>query len=557
MNLLAHWLFVLVVSTPGLQAPVPVVGERAVVVSAHPLATEAGLTVLGRGGNLVDAAVAVSLALSVVEPFASGIGGGGFAVVHLAGRTTTFDAREMAPGAATRDMFVKDGKVIPGASTGTARAAGIPGLVRGLRAIHRGRGKLAFADLVAPAIGLAREGFRVTPQLHDAIGQVGPRMNPAARRIFLDPEGKPPAVWSVLRQPDLATTLEAIAQTEGEDLYTGAAGRELVRALAEEGGLWTAEDLAGYRVVERPPVRGTYRGLGVASMGPPSSGGLLLVQMLGVLERLGPPPADRYRATEIHRWAETMKRGFALRAMGLGDPDFAGIDSDRFLGAASLDALAASVRAAKLATPAAALSDLTVLPRERTHTSHFAILTAEGDAIAMTQTINLRFGNGMVAGKTGVVVNNQMDDFSALPGAPNAFGLVGAQANAIQPQKRPLSSMTPTLVLDGSRAVGAFGSPGGSHIITATLQVLVNVVDHGMDVGRALAAPRIHHQWYPDLLMGEAGAFTVDAKAALEALGHQLQEIDPRTNAMALWRLPNGHLSGAADPRGEGEARAW
>jgi gamma-glutamyltranspeptidase/glutathione hydrolase len=536
----------------------PVVGERAVVTCAHQAASEAGRKMLAEGGGAVDAAVAMSLALSVVEPWGSGLGGGAFAVVHVAGQTTSLDMREAAPAAAHADMFVREGKVIPGETTASARAAAIPGLVRGLAVLHARFGRLPFEQVVAPAIGLARDGVVVTPRMRAAISDALPGMNQAARAVFA-PSGVAPAVGSRLVQPELAETLVRIARTNGEDFYAGETARRMVAAVSAEGGLWTERDLTGYAVRERPVVRGAWRGLEVVSMGPPSSGGLLLLQMLGVLERLPesdvPPGAAQWRGAErLHRLAETMKRAFAMRALGLGDPDFVPVDHARFLAPEVLDALASDVRRARRATPATRLSPLEVRAADRPDTSHLAVLTSDGEAVALTQTINLRFGTGRVAQGTGVVLNNEMDDFSAQPGVPNAFGLVGDAGNAIAPGKRPLSSMTPTIVLREGRAVGVFGSPGGSRIITTTLQNMLRVVVDGLDPAEALGAERVHHQWYPDELMVEATALAPETAVALTRLGHKLRVVQPMGNAMILWRQGEGRLEGAADPRGEGAA---
>ncbi|MBL8788794.1 MAG: gamma-glutamyltransferase [Deltaproteobacteria bacterium] len=543
-------------------APAPVEGKRAVLASAHPLATEAGREILAAGGNAVDAAVAVSFALSVVEPWSSGLGGGAFAVVHMGGETRTFDMREMAPAAATRDMFAdpaKPGAPIPGASTSTAKAAGIPGLVRGMAGLHASYGRLPFEAVVAPALRLAHDGFPVSRRLRDAIAQVGPQMNADAQRVFM-PRGVVPAVGERLVQADLAATLERIAKTRGEDFYLGETASELVRSVTAAGGIWTAKDLAGYFWKEREPVRGAFRGFDVVSMGPPSSGGLLLVQMLGVVERMdsGRKATEGWNgADRLHRLAETMKRAFAMRAIGLADPDYVPVDHERFIGKAAMDGLAKAVGAARRATPAAAISKLKVTGGERTHTTHFEIVTAEGDGVAVTQTVNLWFGNAQVAGRTGVVLNNEMDDFATLPGVPNAFGLVGDEGNAVAAGKRPLSSMTPTLVLKDGKVVGAFGSPGGSRIISTTFQVLLHVIVDGMDPSEALAAPRIHHQWMPDVLEVERFLLSPETRRELEKRGHHIEERGRMGNAMAIWRRDDGQggvLEGAADPRGEGSA---
>lgn len=533
--------------------PAPAIG-RDMVASAHPLATAVGAELLAQGGNAVDAAVGVSLALSVVEPWGSGLGGGGFAVVKMGGELTTFDMREAAPALATADMFLKDGKVIAGESTSTARAAAIPGLIRGLAMMHARFGKLPFKDVVAPAVRLAREGFPVSRGLHAAIASRENVFQGDARRIFL-PGGKVPAVGQRFIQTELADVLQRIGETRGEDFYTGQTAKELVRSVRALGGIWSEDDLRTYRPVERPPVAGTFRGYDVVSMGPPSSGGLLLVQMLAVLDRL--PRTSPGSEARLHLLAEVMKRAFAMRAIGLADPDHVPVDHERFIGAPAIARLGTEVGKAQKATPSKALSSLVVKRADRPDTSHFAVVTGDGDGVAMTQTINLRFGNGQVAGTTGVMLNNEMDDFAVAVGVPNAFGLVGDIANAVAPGKRPLSSMTPTLLVKDGQVVGAFGSPGGSRIISTTLQVIIAMVDDGFDASEAVGAPRIHHQWYPEHLDLERHAAPDEIRDLLKKRGHKLNiggAVPVMGNAMAIWRRADGLLEGAADPRGEGAA---
>ncbi len=535
----------------------PVHGERAVVASAHPLATRAGELALAAGGNAADAAVAMSFAIAVTEPWGSGLGGGAFVVSVINGKVETFDMREMAPASATRDMFVVDGKVEKGASISTGRASGVPGLVRGMVEFHKAHGSLPLAQVLAPAISFARDGMVVSEHMHRAIAGKADYLNDAGRRVFLRADGSAPKPGSILVQADLGKTLERIAATAGEDFYTGTTAKALVAAVNAEGGAWTMADLAGYVVKRRAPVMGTYRGYTVASMGPPSSGGLLLVQMLKVLERFDLHGLGFGSAAYSHKLAEAMKRAFAMRAKGLGDPDFVAVDRKRFIGDAATKAIGDAVAAAETSTPASAISEVTVKPKESTHTSHFGVLMANGDAVGCTQTINLRFGSGKIAAGTGVVLNNEMDDFSALPGSPNAFGLIGDEGNAVAAKKRPLSSMTPTIVLRDGKAVGVFGSPGGSRIITTTLQSILNVIDHKMNVSEALGAPRIHHQWYPEHLFYEHRGLSPDTITKLDALGQQPKELSGTMgNAMALWRVGPTRLSGAADPRGEGAAGA-
>ncbi len=507
---------------------------------------------LATGGSVVDAAVATSFALSVVEPQSSGLGGGGFMVLRIGQKTETWDFREVAPAGATRDMFIRFDRVDPVLSQRSMRAAGIPGLVKGLIAVHRAHGRLPLSVVMAPAIRHAEDGFPVSPVLHAAIEAAASDFNADARSIFLDSEGDPPAIGALLRQPDLARTLRAITRSAGKAFYLGDIAKAMVTAVRSGKGLWTEADLAGYRVVRRPAVVGSYRGLDVVSMGPPSSGGLLLVQMLSVLERLG--GTGPVAAQRAHRLAEVMKRAYAMRARALGDPDHILVDRDRFVGKASIERLAADVRAAKRATPASTLTEVQPVDPGGDHTSHFGILTAHGDAVACTQTINLNFGNARVAGRTGVVLNDEMDDFAAAPGVPNAFGLIGDAGNAIAGGKRPLSSMTPTLLLRDGRAVGVFGSPGGSRIITTTLQTILAIVDGQATPARALEAPRIHHQWRPDVLWVEPGALSAAASEAVRRLGHDVQARGSMGNAMVLWRdgRAGGPVQGACDPRGEG-----
>lgn len=527
-------------------------GDHFAVSSAHPDATQAGVAVAKKGGNAVDVAVAVSLALSVVEPYSSGLGGGAFMVIRMGSKTTTWDFRETAPAAATRDMFLKKGRVVRGRSTVSALAAGIPGLVRGLSVVHKKYGKLPWQDVVNPAFHLAHGGFKITPRLRGAIQGAVAKMNRDARRVFLV-GGQAPAVGHRLRQPDLAWTLKRIRDRGADDFYQGDVATRLVRAVRTQGGIWTLQDLKQYRVKERPPVRGMYRGYQIHSMGPPSSGGLLLVQMLHVLEGLGSDAVMKAGIGRTHQISEIMKRAFARRAKDLGDPDHVKVDWSRFVGAPEVKKIVGQVRAARKATPAQRIGRVKVRPSERTDTSHFSVLMGNGNAVSCTQTINLRFGNGKIAGTTGVVLNNEMDDFSAKPGAPNAFGLVGDEANAIAPGKRPLSSMTPSLVIRDGKAVGVFGSPGGSRIITTVLHAILNVIDRKMSVKAALTEPRFHHQWFPDAIFLEAGiAGTV--RDGLRRLGHQVKAASPMGNAMGIWRDPAGKISAAADPRGEGKA---
>ena len=533
-------------------APAPVTAKHHMVVSAHPLASQAGLEILDAGGNAVDAAVATSLALSVVEPYSSGLGGGGFALVWSAADkgARALDFREVAPAAASRDMYLRAGAADTALSQTGGLAVGVPGLIRGLVMLHEGRGKLPWARVVEPAIRLARGGFVVTPLLRARIGASRLRMDAAARAVFM-PGGSPPAVGDRLIQADLATTLQAVRDHGAAGFYEGPVAARIAEATQAAGGVLTAADLAAYEAKWRAPIHGDYRGATIWSMPPPSSGGVHLVQMLRFLAGFDLTAAGHGKAATVHPMIEAMKIAYADRSRLLGDPDFVDVPVARL----TSDAYAASWRARFSPDRALLPSEVggVAVAPEPEHTTHFSVVDGEGNAVACTQTINLGFGSGVLATGTGVVLNDEMDDFSAAPGVPNAFGLVGNEANAVAPRKRPLSSMTPTIVTQDGAVRLVVGSPGGSRIITTVLQVVLNVLDHGMDVAAAVAAPRIHHQWSPPDVLAEPGALAPPVRARLEALGHKVVESNFGTNVQAIERDPKtGALRGASDPRGEG-----
>lgn len=529
-------------------------GPVGAVATAHPEATRVAAEVLRDGGNAVDAAVAAAFALAVVEPYSSGLGGGGFFVVHLEDpdRELALDARETAPAAAGRDLFLRDGRVEPELSRTGALAVATPGLVPGLWELHRRAGSLAWDRLVAPAAALARDGFAADTLLVRRIRAHAERFDPAARAVFL-PGGAPPAAGDLLRQPDLAATLARTAADGAGEFRDGVTARALAAAVQQAGGLLDAADLAAYRPVWREPVRGSYRGLDVVGMPPPSSGGLHLVQILRMLEGRDLTGAGFGAPEVLHAMAGAMTFAFADRSRWLGDPDFTPIPAARLLAPARLDSLMARLRpdAAVTWAEAGGLASGVV---ESDHTTHLSVLDAAGNAVAATLTINLGFGAGMIAPGTGVVLNDEMDDFAAAPGVPNAFGLVGAEANAVAPGKRPLSSMTPTILLRGGDVALVTGSPGGSRIITATLQSVLNVVDHGMDARAALAAPRIHHQGLPALLYHEPGGLSPATAAALRGRGHELAEREAIGNVQLIVVGEDGRVQAASDPRGVGAA---
>ena len=530
-------------------------GERppaAAVASAHPAATRAGVEILQAGGNAFDAAVAVSAALAVVEPYSSGLGGGGFWLLHRAsdGHEVMIDGREKAPLAAHRDMYLDArGEPLAGASIDGPLAAGIPGEPAALVHIAGRYGRLPLARSLAPAIRLAREGFRVDEHYRrmaafrlDAL-----RGSPAAAGLFLLNNEVPPQGYLV-RQPDLARTLQALAREGRAGFYEGDIARQLVREVRRYGGIWTLEDLRQYEVKERRPVTGSYRGWRVVSAAPPSSGGVVLLEMLNMLALRDLRAMSK--AGKVHYLAEVMRRAYADRARWLGDADFVGMPLKRLLSGAYARELVKGIDMKK----ATASSRLPSVRPEGHDTTHFSILDGEGNRVAATLSINYPFGSGFVAGNTGVLLNDEMDDFSIKPGVANVYGLVGAEANAIEPGKRMLSSMTPTFI-ENDDHVAILGTPGGSRIITMVLLGLLEVVD-GKDVRTWVRRPRFHHQYLPDVIQLEPGALDEDLKAALMNMGHRLDEKSrPWGNMQAVhWNRRAGKVEAASDPRGGGSA---
>lgn len=529
----------------------------AAVVTAHRLATAVGVDILRAGGNAADAAVAVSFALAVVEPYSSGLGGGGFLVSHQAdtGEQLTLDARETAPAAATEDMYLHNGKVVDGISDTGALSVAVPSLVRGLEAFHGRCGRLPWADLVAPAVRLATEGFPVESRLHERIGHHRDRFDSAARDIFM-PGGEPVPVGHQLCQLDLAGTLSTIRDQGAAGFYAGEVAEQIVKAVREAGGLLTHDDLTSCRPRWREPVRGRYRDLEIISMPPPSSGGIHLVQMLNMLRNAEPTGLPLTSPQRAHRLAETMKFAYADRSRWLGDPDFTAIPVAWLTSPARADSQAALIDSDTV-YPWRLAGGIEIGSAESEHTTHLSVVDTDGNAVAATLTINLGFGSGMVAAGTGVVLNDEMDDFAAAPGVPNAFGLVGSAANAVAPGKRPLSSMTPTILLRDGRVFMVTGSPGGSRIITATLQTILAVVDYGLPPAAAVALPRVHQQWQPNLLFYEPTALDSVALAELERIGHESAVREVMGNVQMIVVDPGGRPVGASDPRGIGVATSF
>ncbi len=525
------------------------------ISSAHPLATRAGMEVLGAGGNAFDAAVAVSAALAVVEPYSSGLGGGGFWLLHRSrdGFEVVVDGRERAPLAATRNMYLDSaGEVIPDLSVNGALAAGIPGEPAALVHIAERYGRLPLQRSLLPAVRLARDGFEVDEHYRRLAGLrlVAMQDDPETARIFLDTD-EVPDIGERILQPGLADTLEALGRAGHDGFYRGTVAKRLVEGVRAAGGIWTAQDLEQYRVVEREPVRGEYQGMQVVSVPPPSSGGVVLLSMLNILSGF---PLDEYDAvTRTHLIIESMRRAYRDRAEYLGDSDFVPVPVARLLGQAHADTMRASINKAK-ATPSASLGGYATDPGGQ-DTTHLSILDSDGNRVAATLSINYPFGACIVPPGTGVLLNNEMDDFSIKPGVPNLYGLVGAEANAIAPGKRPLSSMTPVFAEDDS-GVAILGTPGGSRIIT---MVLLGVLDlsAGNPPASWVSLPRYHHQFLPDVVQYEPGALGEGLSEALAARGHTLQPLDsPYGNMQAIyWDRNSGRVFAASDPRGGGESR--
>lgn len=535
----------------------PARARNGMVASQERRATEIGVDILKRGGNAVDAAVAVGFALAVTLPRAGNLGGGGFMLIHRAGgEPVAIDYRETAPKAATPTMFLDEkGEPVPQKSRDSGLAVGVPGTVRGLALAHQkyGSGRLMLADLIAPAIALAREGIVVDDDLADSLPQAGRLARHAATKAVFFKEGRPLGLGERLVQADLAATLQAIAAQGPDAFHTGPIAERIVAAVRSIGGVMTAEDMAGYRVVERKPVTGSYRGHKIVSMPPPSSGGVHLIQILNILEGFDLRASGAGSAETLHVMAEAMKPAYADRATFLGDPDRVTIPVMGLISKKYAATQRAKIEPAR-ARPAAEVQAGDPLPHESDQTTHFSVVDSMGNAVANTYTLNFSYGVGLVAEGTGVLLNNEMDDFSAKPGAQNAYGLVGSDANSVAPGARPLSSMTPTFVLKGDRLMLVTGSPGGSRIITTTLQVISNVIDHGMNLAEAVAAPRIHHQWQPDVLLTETG-LSPDTIRLLAAKGHKVMTGSTSGSANSIAVLPGG-LYGAADPRQRGTLAA-
>jgi gamma-glutamyltranspeptidase/glutathione hydrolase len=549
-------LAVALLALPSHADPAP---GKAAIASAHPLATQAGMEVLARGGNAFDAAVAVSAALAVVEPNGSGPGGGGFFLLHRAsdGKDVFVDAREVAPAAATRDMYLDAaGNPVEGLSTRSAKAAGIPGEPAGWDHIARHYGRLPLAASLEPAIRLARKGHEISSKRHaeiaEALDEEG-LSDGASRefsRIYLV-DGKAPPAGDVMRYPELARSLEVLAKGGADAFYRGPFTRTLVKGVQKLGGIWTLEDLANYRVIEREPIVATYQGVRIVSAPPPSSGGVWLASVLNILSGYDLEGLDS--ATRKHLVLEAMRRGHRDRAQYLGDPAFTDVPVRLLTSPDYAAGLRASIRLGK-ATPSDMLPGYAGSGGQGKHTTHFSIIDAEGNRVAASTTLNGWFGTGLVVPGTGILLNNQMDDFAMKAGAPNMYGLVGGEANAIAPGKRPLSSMSPTFV-ESERGIAIMGSPGGSFIPSMVLLGIMNWM-RGADAAAIVAAPRLHHQYRPDAVFAESAALSAEEQGSLVERGHTIRPWPATIGNMQVitWDYASGRVEAASDPRRAGGA---
>ena len=535
---------------PALARAQAVTAANGMVVAQEAIAARVGAEILRKGGNAVDAAVAVGFTMAVTYPRAGNIGGGGFMIIHRAnGDDMAIDYRETAPAAINRTSFLDaQGNADPQKSRDSALAIGVPGTVAGLALAEQkyGSGRFTLADLIEPAIALARDGFPVADDTADSLPKDGPRLArwASSAQIFLKADGSTLAPGDTLLQADLAATLQTIAKKGPRAFYEGPVAEKLSAAVRAAGGVMTVDDLKSYRATERAPVRGSYRGYDVVSMPPPSSGGIALIEMLNILEGYNLAKTDE--AQQLFLIVEAMKRAYADRALFLGDPDSVKVPVTRLTSKDYAAKWRATIEPDR-ATPASEIHAGGTVDHEGHNTTHFSVVDKLGNAVSNTYTLNFSYGVGLVADGTGIILNNELDDFAVKPDAPNAYGLIGYEANQPAPGKRPLSSMTPTILLKDGKPYLVTGSPGGSRIITTVLQVLVNAVDRGMDIASAESAPRIHNQWMPDQVFAEPGV-PPEVIEGLEKRGDKVVPTPPFTAAASIVATPEGFV-GAIDPR--------
>ncbi len=550
-------LFLWFLALPVLAEPRPVVlerdqhqsvrAEKAMVIAGEPEAAEVGRRVMRDGGNAIDAMVATAFALAVTHPRAGALGGGGFALVRTPkGEVLALDFRERAPMALHRDYYQEPGH----SSVLGPTSVGVPGTTAGLWEMHQRYGQLPWSRLLAPAQKLAEDGFLVSPWLNDGLTTTRPKfmLFPSSAKVFL-PDGKPPAIGTLFRQKDLARTLERIADQGPGDFYRGRTAELIADAVQGSGGAMTRKDLADYRAVWRKPVEGQFRGYTIHSMPPPSSGGVHLVQMLKLVEEMETDPDLHNGSDHIHWLTEAMRLAYVDRAQFLGDPDFVKVPVEKLVSDSYLK------ERRKLIRPEAAGNSRELAPHlflappeESSDTTHLSAVDEQGYAVSLTYTLNFSYGSAFVAEGTGILLNNELDDFTVIPGQPNAFGLLGSEANQVEGGKRPLSSMTPTIVTKNGKFVATVGAPGGSRIITSVFQWILNYLGFGFNPQTAAAMPRIHHQWYPDELRYEYG-ISSDTREVLRGRGHQLKKIYAVGHVLAIVRHAEGYLEAALDPR--------
>ncbi|MEZ2583775.1 gamma-glutamyltransferase [Kluyvera intermedia] len=529
----------------------PVRAQQGMVASVDAMATQVGVDILRQGGNAVDAAVALGYALAVTHPQAGNLGGGGFMMLRTKeGKTVAIDFREMAPEQATRDMFL-DGEGNPDAkkSLTSHLASGTPGTVAGFSLALEKYGTLPLNKVIQPAIKLAQDGFIINSALADDLKTYGSEVLPhhANSKAIFWKDGEPLKQGEKLVQTNLAKSLTLIAQNGPDAFYKGAIAEQVADEMHQNGGLLSKADLANYKAIERTPISGEYRGYEVFSMPPPSSGGIHIVQILNILENFDLHKYGFGSADAMQLMAEAEKQAYADRSEYLGDPDFVKVPWQALTNKAYAKSIAERIDLNK-AKPSSEIKPGKLAPYESNQTTHFSVVDKDGNAVAVTYTLNTTFGTGIVAGNTGILMNNEMDDFSAKPGVPNVYGLVGGDANAVGPKKRPLSSMSPTIVVKDGKTWLVTGSPGGSRIITTVLQMVVNTVDFGMNVAEATNAPRFHHQWLPDELRVEKG-FSPDTLKLLEGKGQKVVLKEAMGSTQSIMVGPDGTLYGASDPR--------
>ncbi|WP_160052975.1 gamma-glutamyltransferase [Shewanella litoralis] len=534
----------------------PIYAKHGMVSSQEAIASQIGVDILKQGGNAVDAAVAVGYALAVTLPRAGNIGGGGFMLVHLAeqNKTIAIDYRETAPNKAHKDIFLDEqGNAVDKLSREHGLAVGVPGTVMGMELARQQYGTMTLKQVIAPAIKLAKDGIVVTSDLSNSLSGLKSRIAqwPSSAEIFYHADGSDYQVNEILKQPELAHSLSLIEKNGTKGFYQGETAKKIVAAVKEAGGVMSLQDLANYKVVEREPVRGHYRGYEIVSMPPPSSGGIHIIEMLNVLEKFPIDQLGHNTANTLHLMAETMKYAYADRSEFLGDPDFVTVPVKQLISREYAKTISDKIAINKT-TPSSEIKPGKLAGYESDQTTHYSVVDQWGNAVANTYTLNFSYGSGLVAKGTGILLNNEMDDFSVKPGTPNGYGLIGGDANAVQGNKRPLSSMSPTIVMKDGKPFLVTGSPGGSRIINITLQIIMNVIDHKLNIAEATAAARIHHQWQPDFIWAEH-TLNRDTISLLEAKGHQVKTQESIGSTQSIMVSEQG-IFGASDPRRAGSA---